>query len=137
MANELWICLLNTFHFKYRMQYVFISLLNLNNCKITIGYFSLATFEMTHYSRREEGFILYFHLFIFWLFGCFCFVVCFLCFGFFVCLIVFSTQGFSVQSWLSCNSLCIPDWPQTQKSTCLCLPSAGIRGMHHHCLAEN
>jgi hypothetical protein len=28
-----------------------------------------------------------------------------------------------------------PGWPQTQKSTCLCLPSAGIKGVCHHCLA--
>ena len=26
-----------------------------------------------------------------------------------------------------------PGWPQTQKSACLCLPSAGIKGMRHHC----
>jgi hypothetical protein len=44
-------------------------------------------------------------------------------------------QGFSVQSWLSWNSLCRPGWPQTQKSACLCLPSAGIKGVCHHCLA--
>jgi hypothetical protein len=47
----------------------------------------------------------------------------------------FSRQGFSVQPWLSWNSLCRPGWPRTQKSTCLCLPSAGIKGVHHHCLA--
>jgi hypothetical protein len=29
-------------------------------------------------------------------------------------------------------SLCSPGWPQTQKSTCLCLPNAGIKGVHHH-----
>jgi hypothetical protein len=40
----------------------------------------------------------------------------------------FSRQGFSVWPWLSWNSLCRPGWPQTQKSTCLCLPSAGIKG---------
>jgi vacuolar-type H+-ATPase subunit I/STV1 len=28
----------------------------------------------------------------------------------------FSRQGFSVQPWLSWNSLCRPDWPRTQKS---------------------
>lgn len=28
-----------------------------------------------------------------------------------------------------------PDWPQTQQSTCLCLQSAGIKSVHHHCLA--
>jgi hypothetical protein len=27
-------------------------------------------------------------------------------------------------------------WPRTQKSTCLCLPNAGIKGVRHHCLAE-
>jgi hypothetical protein len=41
-----------------------------------------------------------------------------------------------VQSWLSRNSLCRPGWPQTQKSTCLCLPGAGIKGVRHHCLAK-
>jgi hypothetical protein len=33
---------------------------------------------------------------------------------------------------LSWNSLCRPGWPRTQKSTCLCLPRAGIKGLHHH-----
>jgi hypothetical protein len=42
--------------------------------------------------------------------------------------LVFSRQG----SWLSWNSLCRPGWPWTQKSACLCLPSAGIKGLHHH-----
>jgi hypothetical protein len=41
-------------------------------------------------------------------------------------------QGFSVYPWLSWNSLCRPGWPQTQKSACLCLPSAGIKGVRHH-----
>jgi hypothetical protein len=51
----------------------------------------------------------------------------------FVCLVGFgfSRQGFSVEPWLSWNSLCRPGWPPTQKSTCLCLPSAGIKGMYH------
>jgi hypothetical protein len=48
---------------------------------------------------------------------------------FFVC---FSRQGFSVYPWLSWNSLCRPGWPPTQKSTCLCLSSAGIKGVCHH-----
>jgi hypothetical protein len=43
-------------------------------------------------------------------------------------------------------SLCSPGCPGThsvdqadleQKSTCLCLPSAGIKGVHHHCPAPN
>jgi hypothetical protein len=56
----------------------------------------------------------------------------------FVCLFVclFSRQGFSVQPWLSWNSLGRPGWPQTQKSACLCLPSAGIKGVRHHCPAK-
>jgi hypothetical protein len=54
------------------------------------------------------------------LFVCFCFCFCFL------------RQGFSVYPWLPLNSLCRPGWPRTQKSACLCLPSAGIKGVHHH-----
>ena len=42
----------------------------------------------------------------------------------------FLRLGFSVYPWLFWNSLCIPCWPRTQKSACLCLPSAGIKGMH-------
>ncbi|EDK97303.1 mCG1038086, partial [Mus musculus] len=30
---------------------------------------------------------------------------------------------------LSWNSLCRPGWPGTQKSACLCLLSAGIKGL--------
>jgi hypothetical protein len=37
---------------------------------------------------------------------------------------------------MSWNSLCRPGWPQTQKFPCLCLPSAGIKGVCHHCLAS-
>jgi hypothetical protein len=29
-------------------------------------------------------------------------------------------------------SLCSPGWSRTQKSACLCLPSAGIKGVRHH-----
>ena len=36
------------------------------------------------------------------------------------------------QPWLSWNSLCRPRWPQTQQSACLCIPSAGIKGVHHN-----
>jgi hypothetical protein len=32
--------------------------------------------------------------------------------------------------------LCRPGWPRTQKSACLCLPSAGTKGMCHHCQAQ-
>jgi hypothetical protein len=44
----------------------------------------------------------------------------------------FSRQGFSVYPWLSWNSLCRLGWPRTQKFACLCLPSAGIKGVCHH-----
>ena len=30
---------------------------------------------------------------------------------------------------------CRPGWPRTQKSSCLCLPSARIKGVRHHCPA--
>ena len=33
---------------------------------------------------------------------------------------------------MSWNSLCRPGWPRTQKSACLCLLSAGIKGVRHH-----
>ena len=36
-------------------------------------------------------------------------------------MILFCRQGFSVQPWMSWNSLCRPDWPQTQRSSCFCL----------------
>jgi hypothetical protein len=44
----------------------------------------------------------------------------------------FSETGFLYIVPLSWNSLCRPGWPRTQKSTCLCLPSAGIKGVRHH-----
>jgi hypothetical protein len=43
----------------------------------------------------------------------FFFVFLFFCFVF--------RDRVSLCSWLSWNSLCRPGWPQTQKSTCLCL----------------
>ena len=43
-----------------------------------------------------------------------------------------SWLGFTVWPWLSWNLLCRPGWPWTQKSSCLCLPSAGIKGVRHH-----
>jgi hypothetical protein len=56
----------------------------------------------------------------------FCFVFCFVL-GFFE--IGFLCIALAVLSW---NSLCRPGWPRTQKSACLCLPSAGIKGVCHH-----
>jgi hypothetical protein len=46
--------------------------------------------------------------------------VCIVCVVFFF----FFFFGFS-------SSLCRPGWPRTQKSTCLCLPTAGIKGVRH------
>jgi hypothetical protein len=42
--------------------------------------------------------------------------------GFVCCLFVFQVRV----------SLCSPGCPGTQKSTCLCLPSAGTKGVRHH-----
>ena len=58
--------------------------------------------------------------------------------SFLFCFVLFCfvlRQGFSVYPWLSWNSLCRPGWPRTQKFACLCLPSAGIKGVRHHRLA--
>ena len=43
--------------------------------------------------------------------------------------IFFLRQGFSAYPWLSWNLICTTAWPRTQRSTCLCLPSAGIKGV--------
>ena len=47
----------------------------------------------------------------------------------------FLRRGFSVYPWMSWILLGRLGWPQTQKSACVCLSSAGIKGMHHHCPA--
>jgi hypothetical protein len=41
-----------------------------------------------------------------------------------------------VKPWLSWNSFCRQVWPWTQKSAYLYLPSAGIKGVRHHCPAS-
>jgi hypothetical protein len=43
----------------------------------------------------------------------FCLFVCFVLFCF-----VFSSQGFSVEPWLSWNSLCRPGWPRSLSTSC-------------------
>ena len=64
----------------------------------------------------------------------FFFVFCFLFFFlFFVFCFLFSETGFFCVALLSWNSLYRPGWPRNQKSACLCLPNAGIKGMRHHC----
>ena len=39
----------------------------------------------------------------------------------------FSRQGFSVQPWLSQNSLCRPGWPRIQKSACSASRVLGLK----------
>ena len=51
---------------------------------------------------------------------------------FFFFFFFFPRQGFTMQPQLSWNTLCRRGWPQTQRFTCLCLPSAGSKGVHHH-----
>jgi hypothetical protein len=46
-------------------------------------------------------------------------------------------QGFCVYPWLPWNFRYRTSWPWTQRPACLCYPSAGIEGVHHHCLAKN
>ena len=41
--------------------------------------------------------------------------------------VCFSRQGFSVQPWLSWNSICRQGWPWTQRSTCLCVRVLGLK----------
>ena len=50
-------------------------------------------------------------------------------------LVAFNSLSFF--PWLSWNSLCRLGWPRTQKSACLCLPSAEIKGMCHHTQPTN
>jgi len=43
-----------------------------------------------------------------------------------------SRQPLCVHLAVSPRTPCRPDWPPTQRSACLYLPSAGIKVMHHH-----
>jgi hypothetical protein len=57
-----------------------------------------------------------------------------------VCRFFFWGEGVEFETLSLCSPGCPgthsrPGWPQTQKSACLCLPSAGIKGVCHHCLA--
>ena len=65
-------------------------------------------------------------------------VVPFLKMVFSVVSFVFSRQGFPVYVALAVLELTLePVWPRTQRSLCLCFPSAGIKSVQFHCLAEN
>jgi hypothetical protein len=61
----------------------------------------------------------YFFLFLFFVLFCFLFLTGFLCIALAV---------------LELTLYCRPGWPRTQKSACLCLPSAGLKGVcrRHH-----
>jgi hypothetical protein len=48
------------------------------------------------------------------------------------CSVWFFETGFLCIALALWDSLCRPGWPRTQKSACLCLPSAGIKGVRHH-----
>ena len=61
----------------------------------------------------------------------FCFFLSFIILFYYI-LFYFFRDRVSLQLWLSWNSLCRPGWPRTLKSTCLCLPSAGFKGVRHH-----
>jgi hypothetical protein len=52
----------------------------------------------------------------------------------FVCLFVclFFETGFLCIALAVLELTFRPGWPRTQKSACLCLPSAGIKGVRHH-----
>jgi hypothetical protein len=47
-------------------------------------------------------------------------------------LVFFETRIFLCSPGLSWSSLCRPGWSRTQRSTCLCLPRAGAKGVRHH-----
>jgi hypothetical protein len=61
----------------------------------------------------------------------FWFVCLFACFALFW----FFETGFLCIVLAVQNSLGLPGWPRTHKSACLCLPSAGIKVLCHHCPA--
>jgi hypothetical protein len=50
----------------------------------------------------------------------------------FVCLFVFRDRVSLYSPGCPGTHFCRPGWPRTQKSVCLCLQSAGIKGVHHH-----
>jgi hypothetical protein len=100
---------------------------------VTISTFSFAVCRTKKGEKKRVGisFICWLvYLFINLFITLFCFVLfCFVLFCF--------ETGFLCVAWLSWNLLCRPSWLQIQRSTCLCLPSAGIKGMCHHCSAKH
>ena len=54
------------------------------------------------------------------------------CLTIFLLFLFFETGFLCVALAVLKLTLCRPGWPLTQKSACLCLPSAGIKGVHHH-----
>jgi hypothetical protein len=48
------------------------------------------------------------------------------------CFVFFKTVSLYSPGCPGTHSVDQSGWPQTQKSACLCLPRAGIKGMRHH-----
>jgi hypothetical protein len=59
-------------------------------------------------------------------------IFCFFLLLLFVCLFFQDRVSLCSPCCPGTHSFCRPGWPRTQKSACLCLPSAGIKGIHHH-----
>ena len=49
-------------------------------------------------------------------------------------MLLFFWGGGSVQTGFCCVALAVLEPTQTQRSACLCLLSAGIKGVCHHCV---
>jgi hypothetical protein len=76
-------------------------------------------------------FIFYwFYLFIYYLLSFLLLFVDLFCFV----LVGWLVGWFLRQPWQSGTHSVDQAWPQIKKSACLCLPSAGIKDVHHHCL---
>ena len=80
--------------------------------------------QCTHIHKINTFFLFFSFLFFSFLFFSFLF------FSFLFFLWFFKTGFFCIA--LAVLELCRPGWPRIQKSTWLCLPSASIKGVHHH-----
>lgn len=47
-------------------------------------------------------------------------------------LFLFTICLFALENSLALAVLDLPSWLRTQRSVCVCIPSAGINGVHHH-----
>ena len=89
--------------------------------------------------KRTQSFFLFFFLFFSFLFFSFLSLSLFLS-SFFLSFLLSLFLSFFFFFFFETGFLCTacpeltfrPDWPQIQKSTCLYLPDAGIKALHHH-----